>query len=88
MDKIAEIEKEAKVKEARAEAVAELAAASAEDLAAARLLWETHREALGGFSSVTGAPLPDWDGMASNPMAQNAHLQMAKAARVHFTGTA
>jgi hypothetical protein len=63
-----------------------LANASREDLDAAKFLWGRHRAALGGFSSVTGAPLPDWEGMASNPMAQNAHLVMAIEARGYFFG--
>lgn len=78
-----EEQKEA-VRSVREAAVHNLAHASEADLSAARFLWERHRAALGGFSSVSGAPLPTWEEMASNPLAQNAHLVMAVEARGYF----
>lgn len=53
-------------------------AATPEDLAGAKELWDTHKRALGGVSSVTGAALPEWD--ECNIVAKAAHLAMFRRA--------
>lgn len=65
--------------EMKSGARAALDAAAVQEYQGATTLWNAHRAALGGVSSVPGAPLPDWSDC--NVLAQHAHLMMFRAAR-------